>query len=118
MDRIEARLKAEASPALTERLLAGTFLLLGLRYEVEETPETLRRIKHMEESSTYQFLIHRGEIKGVRHTLLRQGSNKFGHPVDAATQSAIDSITDLERLDALIDRIPLVSSWTDLLAEV
>ncbi len=118
VDRIEARLKAEASPALTERLLAGTFLLLGLRYLPPEIPERLRRNKLVEESSTYQMVRQIGRIEGVRHTLLRQGSHKFGQPEDPATQSRIDSITDIEQLDALIDRIPFVSSWADLLSEV
>ena len=118
MDRIEARLKAEASPALTERLLAGTFLLLGLRYLPPEIPERLRRNKLVEESSTYQLILHRGEIKHAQRMLSRQGSLKFGQPEDPATQSRIDSMTDIEQIDALIERIPLVSSWADLLAEV
>jgi hypothetical protein len=71
----------------------------------------------MKDSSTYQLMVRRGQLAGVRHTVLRMGANKFGQPADAATRSQIESITDLERLDALIDRIPLVSSWSELLAE-
>jgi hypothetical protein len=117
VDRIDARLEEEASPALAERLRAGTFLLLGLRYEADQIPETLRRIKLVEESSTYQLIVRRGRIIEARHTLLRQGKNKYGPPADAATQSQIDSITDLDHLEAMTDRIPFVSSWSDLLAE-
>ena len=117
VDRIETRLREEASPALAERLLAGTFMLLGLRYELEEIPDTLRRNTHVEESSTYQFILRRGEIKGIRDSLIDQGGSKFGQPADAAVQSQIESITDLERLDVLTDHIPFVSTWADLFAE-
>ena len=116
--RIEARLRGEADPALAERLLAGTYLLLGLRYLPEQIPETLKRIKPMEESSTYQLLVRIGHLEEARKTMLRQGSNKFGPPTDVATHSRIDSIIDLELLETLTDRIPFVSSWVDLLAEV
>ncbi len=115
VDRIEARLKAEASPALTERLLAGTFLLLGLRYLPAEIPERLRRNKLVEESSTYQMVRRIGRIDEARETVLDMGSIKFGQPADAAMQSKIESITDLERLTALRRRLLSVSSWADLL---
>ena len=118
VDRIETRLREEASPALAERLMAGTFLLLGLRYQPDQIPDTMRRSKHMEESSTYQLVLRRGRIIEARHTLLRQGKSKFGPLTDVSTHSQVESITDLELLEALTDRIPVVSSWEDLLAEV
>ena len=72
----------------------------------------------MEESSTYQFVLRRGEIRLAQRMLMRQGEIKFGQPADAATQSQIESITELERLESLMERFVLVSSWSDLLAEV
>jgi hypothetical protein len=71
----------------------------------------------MKDSSTYQLLVRRDLLAGVRHTVLRMGANKFGQPADAATRSQIESIIDLDRLDALTDRVPFVSSWAGLLAE-
>ena len=115
--RIESRLDQEADRALAERLRAGTFLLLGLRYEMDQIPESLKRSHIVEESSTYQFVLRRGRIDGVRHSVLRMGANKFGRPADAETQLRIDSITEIDHLDALMDRIPSASSWADLLAE-
>jgi hypothetical protein len=72
----------------------------------------------MKDSTTYQFIIHRGRLAGARHTVFRLGSIKFGQLADAATRSQIESIADLDRLDAIADRVLLVSSWADLLAEV
>ncbi len=71
----------------------------------------------MKDSSTYQLILQRGRIEGARDTLLRQGLVKFSQPADAATQSQIDGITDLEHLQALCERILSVSSWADLVAE-
>lgn len=117
VNRIEARLRQDASPALTEKLLTGTYLLLGLRYTPDQIPETLRRNRIVEESSTFQFVLRRGRVEEARLTFLRQGKTRFGQPADAVTQSQIDGITDLDRLHAMTDRIPFVSSWADLLAE-
>jgi hypothetical protein len=116
VSRIDARLEEEASPALAERLRAATFLLLGLRYEAEKIPDALRRIEHVEDSSTYQLIIRRGCIADARDSVLDMGAIKFGQPADAATQSQIESITDLERLIALRRRLLFVTSWSDLLA--
>ena len=71
----------------------------------------------MKDSSTYQLILQRGRIEGARDTVLDMGSIKFGQPADAATQSQIEGIADLDRLRALSERILSVSSWADLLAE-
>jgi hypothetical protein len=72
----------------------------------------------MKDSSTYQFVLRRGRIEGGRESLIDQGAVKFGQPADAAAQSQIESITDLERLTALRRRFLFVTFWEDLLAEV
>ena len=73
----------------------------------------------MEESSTYQLIMERGEVKVERRTLiqtlLRLGRKKFGEP-DSATLSLIESLTDVDRLQALTDRILDVTSWQELLS--
>jgi hypothetical protein len=116
--RIETRLDQEADPALAERLRAGTFLLLGLRYEVDQFPESLKRSTIVEESSSYQYVLRRGRIEDARDSLFDLGSIKFGQPANASSRSQIESIIDLEHLTALRRRLLDVSSWDDLLAEV
>jgi hypothetical protein len=73
----------------------------------------------LEESSTYQLIMSRGEargvVQGVRRTILRQARAKFGEPNEAEA-GALEAITDLARLEALSDRLLVVSSWQDLLA--
>jgi hypothetical protein len=71
----------------------------------------------MEESSTYQYILHEGEARGARETLLRQGATKFGSPAPEGARAAIEGVTDLERLWRLADRVLVVNTWEDLLAE-
>lgn len=79
--------------------------------------EAAGRLELVEESSTFQFVLRRGRIEGVRDVLFDLGASKFGHPADAETQSQIESIIDLERPTALRRRLLFVSSWAELLAE-
>jgi hypothetical protein len=71
----------------------------------------------LKDSSTYQLIVRRDRILQAQRILTRLGAIKFGQPADAATQSRIDSITDLDRLHAISDQLLSVSSWADLLAE-
>jgi Domain of unknown function (DUF4351) len=54
-------------------------------------------------------------VEGARHVLLRQGRAKFGEP-DAATLAAIESLTDLGRIEQLGERLLQVNSWQELLS--
>ena len=115
-------------------LWAATKVLMGLRYPKEQVEEFERGVSAMilgvrgiEESSVYQDIFAKGEAKGeakgrverrveeARLTILRQGRKKFGPP-DDDIRKAIDSIDDLDQLNALLDRILDVSTWHDLLA--
>ena len=69
----------------------------------------------MEESSTYQLIIERGEVKGLVRLLLRQGRKKFGEP-DSATLARVERLTDIDRLDILTTRLLEVTSWEELLS--
>jgi hypothetical protein len=86
----------------------------------------------MRESTTYQAILREGRqegiivgraegimegrIEGERRLLVRQGTKRFGVP-DAATVTAIEAIEDLDRFEALGDRIldAGIQSWDDLL---
>ncbi len=52
----------------------------------------------------------------VGDLLVRLGSKPLGWP-SARTQAALEMIPDLDRLEALIERIGAVESWQALLAE-
>jgi hypothetical protein len=46
----------------------------------------------MEESSTYQYIISKGALKGAKELLMLQDQIRFGPP-DAKTTAAIEAIT-------------------------
>ena len=88
----------------------------------------------MKDSVTYQAILEEGEEKGKLKgreegrkeglekgfvhgelaVLLHQGQKRFGKP-SSEILSKLQSITDSDRLIALIDRIPDVDDWEDLL---
>src|SRR5262245_39247175 len=80
------RLRGEAEPALAAKLRAATFVLLGLRYDAEVIERVFTEVENMEESTTYQLILSRGEARGearwraeeARRYLLRLGRAKFG----------------------------------------
>jgi predicted transposase YdaD len=117
--RVNERLKGEAPADLAGKLMTATFVLMGLRYEADLTAQLYREVTQMEESSTYQLILSRGEARGrveeARETLMDVGQLKFGEP-DAAQRVAIEAITDRQRLRLLTRRVLAVSSWQELLA--
>ena len=82
----------------------------------------------MKESTTYQAILKEGQqvglqeglaegaVKEASRLLLRLGSKRLGRP-SARTQAALTKIADLDRLEALVERVGMVESWHDLLAE-
>ena len=77
----------------------------------------------MEESTTYQEILHKGEARGVakeraasklRESLLIEGIPRWGVP-DTQAREALDAIGDVSRLQELVARVPAANSWQDLL---
>ncbi len=81
----------------------------------------------MEESSTIQAFIEEerrkgleeglseGEAREARKIILRQGWIRFGDAGDAVV-SRLDAISNLEKLEQLVERLLIVSSWDELLS--
>ncbi|MBI3469541.1 MAG: DUF4351 domain-containing protein [Planctomycetes bacterium] len=70
----------------------------------------------MKESVTYQEIVEEGRLDKGRKDILRIGTKRFGKPSRKMRQT-ISQISDLDRLDALLDRVLEVSSWNELLGE-
>jgi predicted transposase YdaD len=97
---------------------------MGLRFENAFASQLLEGVQNMRESTTYQAILREGReegliegrITGERRMLLRQGTKRFG-AADATTVAAIEAIQDVDRLEALGERIldPNIHSWDDLL---
>jgi len=73
----------------------------------------------MEESSTIRAFIEEGRVKGMleeaRKIILLLGRIRFGDGDDAVV-SRLDAIADLEKLEELVERLLIVSSWDELLS--
>lgn len=123
-------------PLRAEKLETAAFLLMGMRYS-EDLTNLLWRGSRMRESVTYQAILREGReeglvlgrqeglqaglvegsLQGARHLLMRIG-RKHGLPApDPATIAALEAIHDLDRLEALGERLldPGVRTWRDLL---
>ena len=66
----------------------------------------------MHESTTYRKIINDGRLEEARRFLLRQGTKRFREP-DAATVTALEAIGDIDRLEAIGERIldPDLHDW-------
>jgi hypothetical protein len=69
----------------------------------------------MKESTTYQYIHNEGQVLGMQRAVLQQGRLRFGEP-DSETETAVRSITDLQRLDRLLARMITASSRREMLA--
>ena len=92
-----------------------SLVLTGMRYEKDFVASLFQGVPDMEESSTYQLIMERGELRNEKRTLLRLGRKKFGEP-DSATLSLVERLTDADRLHALTARLLDVTSWEELLS--
>jgi predicted transposase YdaD len=118
--RLGGRISREViDPTARETLWAAAYILLGLRHDEETINRLFQGLKTMEESSTYQYILRRGEAKGraveARRVLGLLGEQRFGPP-PAAVDSALDGISDPDRLERIVARLLQASDWADLLA--
>jgi hypothetical protein len=60
------------------------------------------------------YYFRQGEIKGARRFLLVFGRAKFGC-LDDGVHAAVNSITDLDRIERLTDAISDAKGWRELL---
>ena len=120
VERVLERLQQEAAPEQVRQLLTAAYILTGLRTNPDIAHRLFQGVRAMRESSTYQAILaegrEEGRIQGIQTTLLRQGRRRFGEP-DEATRQHLLAISDVERLDALSERLLEVGSWQELLAQ-
>ncbi len=120
LSRLQGCLRDHGTDAkVTKSLLGSSYVLCGLRYERERIRNLFQNVSMlMEESTTYQEIIEKGEARGIpkgeRTMLFRLGARRFGPP-SPAISAAMNAITDPARLESLADRIFDATSWDDLL---
>ena len=122
VERIEAEAPAEQAPIL----LTASYVLAGRRVGRERGAELFQGVQKMRDSTTYQAILDEGRAEGLikgeakgradeaRTLLLRLGRKHLGEPGETV-KAAVQSITDLPRLELLAERLTEVKSWQDLL---
>jgi hypothetical protein len=113
--RMADRINLESRPRAA-KLWTASYLLMGLRYSDDLTFSLLEGVQVMHESTTYRRIINDGRFEEARRLLLRLGTKRFHEP-DAGAVAALEAIRDIDRLEAIGERIldPDVRDWEDLL---
>jgi len=140
--QIKDRIDEEADEDNKVRVWSATSLLMGLNYSRSFVQELFKNMWNMQDSSVYRGILEDGRAEGIalgiaegkaagkaegiaegkaegkaegeRRLLLRLGTKRLGEP-DAQTRTVIESITSLQRLDELADRLLDVETWQELL---
>ena len=115
VDSVVRRFRAETDRAEAAKMESATFILMGMRYEREFVAQLFQGVNDMEESSTYQLIMERGERKALIRTIVEQGRLKFGEP-DADRLATLQKAKDLDRLGEMSRRIITATTWDELLA--
>jgi hypothetical protein len=113
---MERRLRRRPERELARDVWAATYLLLGLRYDLDFARILLQGVLRMRESVTYQAVVEEGELKEARKMLLLIGKKLLGTP-DPSTRAAVNSLEDLAHLEGLAKRAFDVHSWQELLGQ-
>lgn len=101
---------------MKEKLLGSTYVLGGLRYAEERLLELYMSLHNiLEDSTTYQGIMRRGEARGRQNSLLEMARHRFGPPTPQA-EAAVRATADLDRLRRMAERIFDATGWDDLLA--
>jgi hypothetical protein len=110
---MDERFSAEAPLADAATLRVVTYSLLGLRFRPALVDQLMPGLHAMRDSLTYQAIIAEGVAQGEQRLILRLGTTRFGPP-DDRTRAWIESITDVDALTRIFDRVQTASSWSDL----
>ena len=123
IDRMAERLDPEPKPR-ADKLWFAAYVLMGWRYDVKQATQWLKGVWNMHESPSYQAVLKEGRNEGLiegrvgkaQRMLLMLGEDRFGEP-DEATQSAVEAIRDVERLERMIKRVydANIPDWRGLL---
>ena len=113
---IDARLQKEVEPAEAVRLMTATYVLAGLRVNEDELNVIFAGVSIMPESTAFDAMVEKGQIRQNQLTLLRQGRIQFGGPPDPETESELLAVKDLDRLNRMTEAVLTADSWHELLA--
>ncbi len=115
---IDRRLATEVEPAMAMTLMTATEILARLRVESRHIERIFGGLRTMSDTTFYEMILEEGRMVGrigqSQQVLLRQGRLKFGQ-ADARTQTELEAINDLDRLERMSDAILTSNTWQELL---
>jgi hypothetical protein len=109
------RLQREAPAEEVRRLLTAAYILTGLRLPRDLARQLFRGVRAMSDSDTFLAILDEGRIDALKKVILMQGRKRFGPP-DEAVRATVSALSDLDRLEFLVERLLDVSSWQELFA--
>jgi len=115
LESLIQRLNQQATPADAGKILTGAYVLSGLRMTRDEARQLFRRVRAVQESTTYQAILDEGRADAFQRALLRWGRKHLGDPSPEII-AAVKAIDDVDRLERLGDHLDEASSWQQLLA--
>lgn len=119
LKEMKRRLGSRTPPSVKEQIWTSAYVLAGLRYKEEITGPLFEETLCMEESTTYQAILRKGEARGsiatMQKTLLRQGELRFQLVPSKKALAKLMKISDAETLEGLTEKILSAESWEDLL---
>jgi predicted transposase YdaD len=132
---MEERIGQEAEPERAKELLTAAYILMGLTYSRSAIDQLVKGLRQMRDSVTYQAILEEGLAEGrgkglaegraeglaegraeeARNLLLLAGRKRLGEP-NATTLTTVETLSEVERLEALMLRLFEVETWDELLA--
>jgi hypothetical protein len=115
IDRMAKRLQTEVADLEKMSMLwEATAIISNMRYEPKLIVPLMRKVMTMVKMEDFKPYNDYFTATGIRETLLALGEKRFGVP-DAQTLEALESITELDPLRRMRDRLLDVNSWQELL---
>ncbi len=129
--RIDEQLRSDSlTDKMLEDELSSIYFMMGMRYDPLAIQQLFRSaIMFLEDSSTYQLVLKKGEARGIalgeargvlhssRSHILRVGIKRFW-PAPAEVMSKIQAISDLVILEMLLDRAVEARTWDEVIAGI
>lgn len=114
--RETAQQSASMADHETEELLTAEFVLAGLRYAPNITQVLFHGVRAMRESSTYMLILEEGAVEYARKAIFMLGTKTLGEP-DPRIRQTIESLSDITRLDAMLERVIGAKTWDEIVQE-
>jgi hypothetical protein len=112
--RLVERLQKEAPPERVKKLLTDAFLLTGLRVRRDVAARIFRGVRAMQESDTYLAILDEGQEKFAKKAILAVGEERLG-PAEESVKVQLNNISDLDRLERMVRRAAIATSWQEIL---